>query len=138
MFLAFLYAIALAFIVGGVVLARRTLAVRKQVMGKYSSDMGKLDDWERALKYSSSGNEEEIKIALDIMWALSNPMTYSEIQPVVNIFVNHPSAEISMRAHRILEKHLESLPKTPQIAVTYDKNAASPGNVEPERSSASG
>src|SRR5690242_11419744 len=113
MFLFVLYTISLAFIVSSVLLARKTLAVRRQVIEKYSEDMGKLDDWERALKYSLSGNEEEIKIALDIMWALNNPMTYSEIQPVVNTFLNHPSHEVSMRARRILEKHLETLATTP-------------------------
>jgi hypothetical protein len=106
-----LYLLSVASIIAGLVLAKRAWRIRKQVMGRYSSDMGKLDDWERALRYTSSGNEEEIKIALDIMWALSNPLTYSEIQPVVNIFVNHSNKEISMRAHQILNKHVASLPR---------------------------
>jgi hypothetical protein len=99
-----IYLTCLALVIGGVAFALSALRIRTQVLIRHSEDMGKLEDWDRAIKYAYSGNETEVLTALDILWALSTPATYAEIQPIISLFITHSNREIAVRAQRISEK----------------------------------
>lgn len=100
------YILSLLAVVIGLVLTISSIKTRRQVRRKHLSDMAILDDWNSAIRAAYSGNDSEILIALDKLWALSNPITFTEIQPLVRLFLNHDNKNISMRAKRIVDKQL--------------------------------
>jgi hypothetical protein len=100
------YLFSLLAVVIGLVLTIASIKIRRRVRRKHLSDMAILDDWNSAVRAAYSGNDSEILIALDKLWALSNPITYSEIQPLVRLFLNHDNKNISMRAKKIVDKQL--------------------------------
>jgi hypothetical protein len=100
------YALSTLLTIIGFFLVIATIRTRKRVLEKHISDMAILEDWDRAIRYAYSGNEAEILIALDIIWALSNPVTYAEVQPIVSLFQNHANQNISIRAQRIVDKQM--------------------------------
>jgi hypothetical protein len=114
--LMFVYLLSSSFFLAGLVLTILTLRVRKGVKRKHLASMAILEDWNNAIKAAYSGKEEDILIGLDKIWALSNPVSYSEIQPVVALFLGHANKNISTRAQQILEKQLALLAEgTPML-----------------------
>jgi hypothetical protein len=100
------YVISILLAIAAIILTIATLRIRKRVKKKYLSDMAILEDWNRATKLAYSGNEIDILIALDIIWAFSNPLVFAEIKPVVTLLVKHENENISNKAKTILEKQV--------------------------------
>jgi hypothetical protein len=91
-------------------LARKT---KKSVMKEHIANMAMLNDWDRAIAYANSGDERDILIALDILWALDDPRMYLEIKPLVELLAKHNDQNISLRSQKILERQVASLSKVP-------------------------
>lgn len=122
-FLTIIYLISGAFFVASLIVALLTIRIRRQVKQKHSLDMKILMDWDSALDGLRSSNEVDIVVALDKIWVLSSPLTYTEIQAAVSLFVNHPSGNVSKRAQQILAKEAASLAQLPtaEEAMRADK-----------------
>jgi hypothetical protein len=112
-FLTIIYVVSTAFFIAALVVVILTAKIRKQVRVKHSRDMKILADWDSALDGLRSTHEVDIVVALDKIWVLSSPLTYTEIQPTVSLFVNHPSNNVSKRAQQILAKQTAWLSQLP-------------------------
>jgi hypothetical protein len=116
-FIAITYVFSAALFVSALVVAILTVRTRKEVKTKHSRDMKILATWESAVEGLYSGSEADVVVALDKIWALSSPFTYAEVQPILTVFANHPSKNVSMRARQILDKHEASLAQSSQPVV---------------------
>lgn len=117
-FLIIIYGVSAAFFIAAFLVAIVTMRIRRPVKEKHSCDMKILADWDSALEGLRSSNEVDIIVALDKIWNLSSPLTYTEIQPTVSLFVNHPSNNVSKRAQQILAKQAASLSQIPTAEET--------------------
>ncbi len=108
-FLLITYAISATLCVSAVIVGIITFKTRREVRTKHARDMKVLSTWESALEGLYSGNEADVVVALDKIWALSSPLTYSEVEPILNAFINHPNNTVALKARQILEKQDASL-----------------------------
>lgn len=113
------YVISMLLAIVAITLTIATWRIRKRVKKKYLSDMAILEDWDRATKLAYSGNEMDILIALDIIWAFSNPLVFAEIKHVVTLLVKHENENISNKAKTILEKQVTLFSSSPTTGVSF-------------------
>jgi hypothetical protein len=108
-----IYALSIICTAIGVYFVLLATKTKKGVMKEHIANMAMLNDWDRAIAYANSGDERDILIALDILWALDDPRMYLEIKPLVELLAKHNNQNISLRSQKILERQVASLSKFP-------------------------
>ncbi|MGA9773442.1 MAG: hypothetical protein WBV94_30705 [Blastocatellia bacterium] len=115
-----MYALSIAIFILAILLAIKTIGLRKRVENKYKDNADILKTWKRGLSLVTSFEDEEVLNGLDLLHVLNEAQKKFWDRHVFEILMEHKNQRIATKAKFIYDKLAPSTTETPAPVIDRD------------------